>query len=93
MIRFLLPIAASIPLLTNGKYVIRGSDIVEERGLPDEVQRIQEIAAEADKNFYDSSQKIIHSMEKRAQKRGRKVHHLIRPIDFHSVSSDSPEDQ
>ena len=80
-IRFILGL---LVLAVRGKIVMRGFDLVEEEGLPDEVARIGEIADEADKKFHSASQKILHQMERKFGDKRRISKPLFRPIDLDS---------
>ena len=84
---FWLCILASI-LSVQGKIVMRGFDLVEEKELPDDIARIQEIADEADKKFHSASQKILQQMKRKYGRKESKAKPFFRPIDLESDIND-----
>jgi hypothetical protein len=87
----LAAVLVALSVTVDSKIVLRGTNLVEEKGLPDDVARIQEIAEQADKKFYAESRKLLAQMKKKAEKEGRKTHQLIKPLDFDSLSEDVEE--
>ena len=82
---------STLSAFAEGKIVLRGTNLLEQRGLPDNIANIQEIADEADKKFHAESQRIIARMKKQANKAGRKTHELIKPLDFDSPMDDDED--
>lgn len=58
--------------ISMAKLVLKGSSIYEEQGIPDEMEKIQEMAAVADKKFHEASQRIVKRVEKRRKALGLK---------------------
>jgi hypothetical protein len=75
---------------SEAKIVLRGMNLSQEPGLPDEVQRIQEIADAADKKFYEESRKIIERMHLKHKKPAPK--RLFATIDFSSSNDYDDQD-
>lgn len=75
---------------SDAKVVLRGMNLSQEPGLPDEVQRIQEIADAADKKFYEESRRIIQRMHRKHNQPAPK--RLFAPIDFSTANDYDDQD-
>ncbi len=75
----------------EGRIVLQGINLVEKPELPDDVQRIQEIADAADKKFYEASDTIIRRLRKRQAKTSFHKR-LFEPIDFDDTPTMDPDD-
>ena len=88
---FLRILAAVLGIgISEGRIVLQGINLVEKPELPDDVQRIQEIADAADKKFYEASDKIIQKLRKRQAKKSFHKR-LLKPIDFDTPADDSDD--